>query len=120
MEKIFWVVECLLWIAAVGFFLSFLINLLRSGLAKAWRESGRTFANCFWKASFLTGVVAVFIFGGLSYLLATWHPKVTPGFLDYSQMVLRMAGALISLVAGTLFWIFSLARLGLRPPTEPL
>lgn len=117
-EKIFWVVESLVWIATVGLFLSFLINLLRSGLAKAWREAGRTFAECFWKGAFVTGVVAVPMFGGFSYLLATWHPNVTPGFLDYSQMILRMAGALISLGAGTLFWIFSLARLGLRPGPE--
>jgi hypothetical protein len=111
---IFWGIESLLWIAVSGFLLTLLIILLRAGWREALRQATRTLANCFWRASFLTSFVGVAMFGGLSYLLVNWHPKVTPGSWDYTQMVARMGVALLLLVGGWFFILLSLARLNPR------
>ena len=115
-EKILWVIECALWTVMGGFLLSFLMIVLRAGWREAWRQAGRTLANCCWRSPFFTSLVSVVVFGGLVYLLVTWHPKVTPGFPDYSQVVLRMGVSLILLVAGWLFLLLSLARIS--SPTD--
>jgi len=115
--KVLWVIQAYLWIALWGFLLSFLIVLLRAGWRKAGRQAAHLLASCCWRAPFLTSLLTVVVFGGLAYLLATWHPKVLAGFWDYAQLVLRMGGALLLLVFGWLFWMLSLARLSL-PPSE--
>lgn len=117
-EKIFRVIESLLYVAVSGFLLSFLVILLRAGWRDAWRQGARTLANCFWRSSFLTSLLSVAVFGGLSYLLALWHPKVSRGSWDYAQMILRLGGALVLLVVGWFFWLLSLARLGLQLDTK--
>ncbi len=110
--KIFWWIEALVWVVICGFLLSFLITLLGSGGKVAWSRIGRTLASCCFRAPFWTSLASVVVFGGLSWLLATWHPKVPPGFWDYSQMVLRLGTALFLLVIGWFFWMLSLARVG--------
>jgi hypothetical protein len=118
-EKVFWVIQTLLWIVIWGFLLSFLIVLLRVGWREARRQAARLLANCCWRSSFLTSLLSVAVFGSLAYLLASWHPKVSAGFWDYAQMLLRMGGALCLLVFGWLFWMLSLARLSLPPAESP-
>ena len=51
------------------------------------------------------------MFGGVAFTLANWHPRVLPGFWDYTQMTVRFSLALILISAGVLFWLLSLARL---------
>ena len=115
--KVFWVIQALLWLVVGGFLLSFLTVLLRAGWREAGRQAARVLANCCWRASFLTSLLSLVVFGGLAYLLATWHPKVAVGFWDYTQMLVRLGGALLPLVFGWLFWMLSLARFSL-PPSE--
>jgi hypothetical protein len=115
--KVFWVIQTYLWIVVWGFLLSFLTVLLRGGWSEAQRQAARLLANCCWRSAFLTSLLSMLVFSGLAYLLATWHPKVLAGFWDYAQLLLRMGGALLLLVIGWLFWMLSLARLGL-PPSE--
>jgi hypothetical protein len=118
-EQVFWVAEAFLWLVAWGFLLSFLAVLLRGGWSESMRQAARLLANCCWRSSFLTSLLSVAVFGGLAYLLAAWHPKVSAGFWDYSQMLLRLGGALLLLVFGWLFWMLSLARLSLPPAEGP-
>jgi len=115
--KIFWVIEAALWVMLAGFLSSFLIVLLRAGWKEVWRERRRLVAECCWRTPFLTGLLSLAVFGGLAYVLATWHPTVTPGFWDYAQLASRMGGALLLLVIGWLFLMLSLARL-ILPPQE--
>jgi magnesium-transporting ATPase (P-type) len=117
--KVFWVIQTFLWIVIWGFLLSFLIVLLRTGWREAKRQSAHLIANCCWRSSFLTSLLSVVVFGGLAYLLASWHPKVSAGFWDYAQLLLRMGGALLLLVFGWLFWMLSLARLSLPTAEGP-
>ncbi len=123
-DKVFWVIEILMWIVVAGFLLSFLLVAMRRGWCESLRAAPRLLANACWRMSFLTTLVSFLVFGGLSYLLATWHPKVSPGFADYAQLILRQGAALLLAVAGWLFWNLSLARLNLpaggqsdSPPT---
>lgn len=115
--KIFWTLEALLWIGLAGTSLSLLLILLHSDWQETWRRSGRVFRNCCFRLPFLTGLISVAVFGGLAYLLVAWHPKVTPGFWDYLQMLLRLGAALLLIVVGGLFWLVALARLSL-PSSE--
>jgi hypothetical protein len=115
----FWVVEALITIIVGGFLLSFLIILVRAGWREAWRQAGRTLARSCWRSPFWTSLLGVAVFGGLVYFLATWHPKVPPGYWDYTQLILRMGGALLLLAAGWLFLLLSLARLTLPSQQSP-
>lgn len=103
-------IETFLWVVVAGFVLSFLLALIRQGWREALRAAPRLLANSCWRASFLTGLISLLVFGGLAYLLATWHPQAPLGFLDYAQAILRNALALLLAVAGWLFWLLSLAR----------
>jgi hypothetical protein len=118
--KILWVIEAALWVMLAGFLASFLMVLLRGGWKEAWGERRRLAAECCYGIPFLTGVFSLLFFGGLAYLLTTWHPKVTPGFWDYAQLALRMGSALLLLVIGWLFLMLSLARLIIPPEEAPL
>jgi hypothetical protein len=116
--KVFWVVEYIVWIVIGGFLLSLCIIVQNSGWRAAGRRALRTLANCCWRAAFLTSLLSLAAFGGLAWLLSTWHPKAAVGFWDYAQMLVRMGISLVLIVGGWLFWALSLARLD-RPPTEP-
>ena len=111
--KVFGVVETLLWIVVLGFLLSFLLALIRKDWRESLRAAPRLLANACWRMPFLTSLLSLLVFGGLAYLLASWHPKVSPGFADYAQLIVRQGVALLLAVAGWLFWILSLARLSL-------
>jgi hypothetical protein len=110
-EKIYRVVETLLWIVLAGFLLSFLHTLLRGGWREAREQEGKLLAGCTFRTPFLTGLLSVGVFGGGAYRLANWLPIVSVGFWDYAQMIVRLALVLILLAAGWLFWSLSLARL---------
>lgn len=111
-------IERFLWVVVAGFLISFLVVLVRDGWRGALRAAPRLLANACWRAQFLTGLVSVFVFGGLAYLLVTWHPAAPHGFLDFSQVILRNGLALVFTVAGWLFWLLSVARLS-PPASEP-
>ncbi len=115
--KILWVIEAALWVMLAGFLSSFLMVLLRAGWKEAWRERRHLAAGCCYRIPFLTGILSLVAFGGLAYLLVTWHPSVTPGFWDYAQLALRVGSALLLLVIGCFFLMLSLARL-ILPPEE--
>ncbi|MBI4166340.1 MAG: hypothetical protein HY508_11465 [Acidobacteria bacterium] len=112
-------VENFLWVVVLGFLLGFLVTLTREGWRGALRAAPRLLANSCWRTPFPTGLISVFVFGGLAYLLATWHPVVSPGFLDYSQAILRNGTALLLTVAGWLFWIVALAHFSLATGNPP-
>jgi hypothetical protein len=110
-ERIFVVIEGLLWIALSGFLLSFLITLLRNGWAGTLKQIWKLLAGCLYRTQFLTSLLSVVVFSGAAYLLVNWHPRVSVGFWDYTQVVTRFSLALVLRVAGGLFWVLSLARL---------
>ena len=112
--KVFTVLEALLGIAIAGFLLSFLLALILQGWRESLRAAPRLLASACGRAAFLTSFLSLLIFGGWAYLVATWHPKVPPGFLDYTQLIVRQGLALLLAVAGWLFWMLSLARLIFR------
>jgi hypothetical protein len=113
--KVFSVIEWLVWIAVWGFLLSLFLIVHAAGWREVRRRAVRTLANCCWRAPFFTSLLSLAVFGGLSWLLATWHPKAALGFWDYAQMLVRMGLSLVLVVGGWLFWMLSLARLN-RPP----
>jgi hypothetical protein len=115
-EKIYWVVEVLLWIILSGFLLNFLTVVLRDGWAEARKQEWKLLAACLFRTPFLAGLLSVAVFGGLAYELANWHPRVPVGFWDYTQVIVRFAVVSILLTAGWLFWLLSLARL--HVPTQ--
>lgn len=117
--KVFWVIQMLIWMIAGGFSLSLLAHLLREGWGEARRRAARILASCCWRAPFWTTLLSVAVFGGLAWLLAVWHPKVSAGFWDYAQMLLRLGGALLIIVSGWLFWLLALARFNFPPDKPP-
>ena len=104
-------IALVLWSGLGGLVWYFLLNVLSSGWREAWRELRHAVRSCCLGACLLTSVVTVLVFGGLANLLVGWHPKVGPGFWDYTQVVLRFGVTLILLVAGWLFWTLTLARM---------
>jgi hypothetical protein len=108
-ESVFGWVENLVWVVILGFLLSFLLALVRQGWRETLRGVPRLLANSCWRTPFLTSLISILIFGGLAYLLATWHPQAPTGFLDYAQAILRNGLALLLAVAGWLFWMLALA-----------
>jgi hypothetical protein len=67
----------------------------------------------------ITGILAVGVFGGSAWLLATWRPIVRPGAWDYVQLLIRNILALFLLTLGWLFWALSLARITVARLTGP-
>ena len=116
-ERVFEVIELLVWVVGAGFLLGFACILEPHGWRVAARSTPRLLANSCWRSSFITTLLSFAVFGGLTHLLVYWHPKVSPGSTDYAQAVIRMGVALLLDVAGWLFWLLSLARLG-GPPSE--
>jgi len=111
---LFQVIEAFVWLVLTGFLFSFLNLLLREGWGAARRAVRRTLAACTWRAPLLTTLLAAVIFAGGANKLAVWHPIVPPGFWDYTQVLVRLGGALVWLVMGFLLEVLSLARLA-RP-----
>ncbi len=118
-EKIYWVIESLLWIVLSGFLLSFLTTVLHGGWAQARKQEGKLLAGCLFRTPFVTSLLSVAVFGGLAYELANWHPIVSPGFWDYTQVIARFAVVSVLLAAGWLFWLLSLARLYVAKQDSP-
>jgi len=128
-ERIYWWLALVLWSGLAGLLWYFLINVLSAGWREAWHQLGHTVRSCCLGACLLTTVVTVLVFGGLANLLMDWHPKVGPGFWDYTQTILRLGVGLILLVAGWLFWTLALARMvvvsreendgAITPPVQP-
>ena len=113
--KVFSVIEWLLWIAAWGFLLSLFLIAQTAGWGEARRRAARALKDCCWRACFFTSLLSLVVFGGLAWLLSTWHPKAPVGFWDYAQTVSRLGISLVLVVLGSLFWVVSLARLNLPP-----
>ena len=114
-------IEGLIWIAATGSLLSFLMVRYRSGGQHARQPFGKVLLSGCFKMPFLTGLLTVLVFGGSAYVLVNWRPMVPAGFWDYSQLAVRVALVLVLLAAGWLFWLLCLARLnlpGTGPPAE--
>jgi magnesium-transporting ATPase (P-type) len=112
-EKIYWVIEGLLWVVLSGFLLSFLTALVGGGWAEARKQGGKLLAGCLFRTPFLTSLLSVVVSGGLASVLSNWHPVVPPGFWDYTQVIARFSLVSILLAAGWSFWLLSLARLHL-------
>jgi len=128
-ESIWWWIALVLWSGLGGLLWYFLLNVLSAGWREVWRQLGHTVRSCCLGACLLTSLVTVLIFGGLANLLVGWHPKVGPGFWDYTQVILRFGVSLILLAAGFLFWTLALARMivvsreekggAVTPPVQP-
>lgn len=118
-EKIYWVIEMLLWVVVSGLLLSFLTTLVGGGWAEARKQEGKLLAGCLFRTPFLTSLLSVAVFGGLAYELSNWHPVVSPGFRDYAQVIARFSLVSILLAAGWLSWLLSLARLCLPKQDSP-
>ena len=103
-------IERFLWVVVLGFLMGFLVKLIREGWLAALRSVPRLAANSCWRAPFLTSLISLLVFGGLACLLINWHPTAPPGFLDFSQVILRNGMALVLTVAGWLFWLLALSR----------
>ena len=110
-ENIWGLIALVLWSGLGGLLWYFLLNVLSTGWREAWHQLGHAVRSCCLGACLLTSVVTVLVFGGLANLLVGWHPKVSPGFWDYTQVVLRCGVSLILLAAGWLFWTLALARM---------
>jgi hypothetical protein len=114
--KVFWIIKWLVWIVAWGLLLSLFLIVHAAGWGEARRHAARTLKDCCWRAPFFTSLLSLVVFGGLTWLLSTWHPKAPVGFWDYAQMLIRMGISLLLIIAAWLFWMLSLARLNLPPP----
>jgi hypothetical protein len=118
-EEIYWVMEGLLWIVLSGFLLGFLTVCLRGGWAEARKQEGKLLAGCAFGTPLLTSLLSVAVFGGLAYELANWHPHVSAGFWDYTQVIARFSFVSILFAAGWSFWLLSLARLHVPKQDSP-
>lgn len=104
---IFWVMEALIWILVAGAFMKWLIltsnprSPANASVSKRLTQSSLV--------TLVTGILAVGVFGGPAWLLATWRPIVKPGAWDYVQVLIRNILALSLLTLGWLFWALSLA-----------
>jgi hypothetical protein len=117
LEKVFSTLEWLLWVAVAGLLVRLWVSVVRAGWTEIVRGFLRAFADCFWKGSFLSSLLAVLAFGWVPDRLANWQPHVPPGFWDYFQMLTRLGLALLLLAFGWLFWLLALARLSLAAPS---
>jgi hypothetical protein len=109
--KALWVIEALIWIVVAGFLTMWLLAPLRPTSQAVARSTVRSVARGFGAIVFLTGVLAVAVFGGLASWATTWHPRVKAGNWDYAQLGIRTGGALLLITLGWLFWMLALARL---------
>lgn len=117
-SKFLSVIEAAIWISFAGFAMAWLMMFSNPRGTVAPRSAGKTLARFVSLPVFLTGVLAAVVFGGLAWLLATWHPVVKPGGWDYAQFVIRNGAALLLITVGWLFWTLALARLALPAVAE--
>jgi hypothetical protein len=117
--KIFWVIEALFWISFAGFSMTWLLALSGPKESVAPQTKSPMLASSFGLPVFLTGLVSAIVFGGLAWLVATWHPVVKAGGWDYAQLTIRMGTALLLVTLGWLFWSLALAYLALPSLMEP-
>jgi hypothetical protein len=118
-SNILWVIEALAWIFLAGFVMAWLLVLSNPPQPGAPQSARKTLARSVSLSVFLTGILSTVGFGGLAWLLASWHPVVKPGGWDYGQLVIRNGATLLLLTLGWLFWALALARLALPPVTDP-
>jgi hypothetical protein len=118
-EKIYEVVEGLLWIIVNGFLISLFVVFMRCGWREAGKQKWRLLGECILGGRFLASVVSLVLFGGIALELANRRPTVPPGLWDYAQTIVRLSLALIIVSVGVLFWVLSLSRLQahLLPPS---
>lgn len=115
---IFWTVEALFWIAVGGYLLRWLLAISNTGLKLRRHPSASAPGGPARIVSLVTGLLGACVFGGLAWVVATWHPLVKPGFWDYTQLAIRAGAALLVVSFGWLFWTLTLARLVLPPVTD--
>jgi len=113
--QIFWTLEALFWIALGGCLLRWLLAISKTGWKLRKHPSTNAPVRPTRIVSFLTGLLSACVFGGLAWLVATWHPLVKPGFWDYTQLAIRVGAALLVVSFGWLFWMLALARLVFPP-----
>jgi len=118
-SKVLWVIEALAWIFFAGFAMAWLMVFSNQPRSAGAQSTRGTLARSLSLPVFLTGILAAVVFGWPAWLLATWHPVVTPGGWDYAQFVIRNGVALLLLTLGWLFWSLALARLALPAVTAP-
>lgn len=118
-SKALWGIEVLAWIFFAGFAMAWLMVFSNPPGPVGAQSAGGSMARSVSLPVFLTGILAAVVFGGPAWLLATWHPVVTPGGWDYAQFVIRNGAALLLLTLGWLFWSLALARLALPAVTAP-
>jgi hypothetical protein len=109
--KLLWVIEAMIWIAGAGFLMIWLLASSPPPSKTAPRGTARGSARGFSSMAFLTGVLAVGIFGGLAWSVSNWRPRVKAGSWDYAQLGVRTGAALLLITLGWLFWMLALARL---------
>ncbi|MEJ2010124.1 MAG: hypothetical protein P8Z30_18545 [Acidobacteriota bacterium] len=110
-SNILWVIEALVWIVFAGFVMTWLLVFSNPPRPASTRNTSKMLAGSISLSVFLTGLLSAVVFGGLAWLLATWHPVVKAGGWDYAQLVVRNGAALLLLTLGWLFWGLALARL---------
>ena len=110
-EKLFWVIKVMVWIAGAGLMMAWLLKHSRPPSEAAPPGTPSRPIRWFGTIVFLTGVLAVGLFGGLAWSVSTWHPQVKPGDWDYAQLGIRTGAALLLITLGWLFWMMALARL---------
>lgn len=115
---IFWAMEALVWIMVASAFMKWLI--LASNPRSPASACVSTRLTQFSLMTLVTGILAVGVFGGSAWLLATWRPIVRPGAWDYVQLLIRNILALFLLTLGWLFWALSLARITVARLTGPV
>jgi hypothetical protein len=115
---IFWVMEALIWIMVAGAYMKWLILASNPRAPDAPSVSSRLRQSSL--MTLVTGILAVGVFGGSAWLLATWRPIVWPGAWDYVQLLIRNILALFLLTLGWLFWALSLARITVTGLTGPV
>jgi hypothetical protein len=113
-------IETIIWIIYAGLVITWLLEYSNTPQGEAPRNARRTLARSVSLSVFLTTLLAMVVFGGLAWLLATWRPVVKPGGWDYAQFILRNSAALLLITGGWLFWALSLARLTLPAIKAPV
>ena len=115
-EEIFMVVEGLWWVLLSGVILDLWLAVHGGGWRAMSSRSRSLLVRSIFGTGFVTALLSVAVFGGISYVLVTSHPTAPPGFWDYAQMALRFSLTLTLISAGVLFWSLSLADLQLPEP----
>jgi len=116
--KILWVIEAIIWITFASVLMNWLL-LFSSPRPSAPTQNATRPPRLIGVMTFVTSISSTGVFGGLAWLLATWHPIVKPGGWDYAQLAIRNGAALLLLTIGWLFWALTLARVTISPLTEP-